>query len=186
MSQVDCQEFIELAKAAGKFYTWDIEATGLHCDYNSILCVSIKPFGADPITLSVKQPGNDQKLVREVRDVLNEAAIWATFYGKMFDVKMVNGRLMKWGLPPLDRKHHIDLYFQMKDKVNTSRKSLAHIARWLQIPEKKMDMDPDEWNLILYKTKIHMPVLNTRCESDVTSLEQATMRVQHVFRDVTR
>ena len=64
--QLDTQEFLTLAEQANKLCFWDIEATGLRGDYNSVLVCSIKPFKSKPITFVVKQPGNDQKLVREL------------------------------------------------------------------------------------------------------------------------
>lgn len=183
--QIDTQAFIELCKETGKLYTWDIEATGLNCDYNSIVVVSVKPYGQVPRTFVVNQPGDDKALVAEVRDFLATGAMWATFYGKMFDVKMMEGRLLKWGLPAMPKKHHLDLFFQLVGKVNTSRKSQAHLARWLELPEKKMDIEPDIWNRIFYDPAA-MALLVERCESDVTTLEQGVIRCQHLCGELTR
>lgn len=185
--QLDVQEFLKLAKAAGRLYTWDIEATGLHADYNSILCISIKPYGEMPTTFRIKQPGNDKKVCRMAREMLADAAGWVTYYGKGFDVPMLEGRLLKWGLPSLVKKPHADMFFQLVHKVKTSRKSQAHLAEWLGLPEKKMTVSPDEWNQVLYHThKVMTQTMVPRCESDVTSLEGLLDRTGHLIKNMTK
>ncbi len=185
--QVEALDFLELALQANKVFFFDLEATGLRCDYNSVLCVSIKPNGKPVTTFSIEQPGNDQKVIRQAREMLAEAAIWVTFYGKGYDVPMLEGRLLKWGLSNLVKKHHIDLYFHLRGKINPARKSLAHIGRWLGLPEKKMDVEPDEWNNVLYKTKHTMKhVLIPRCESDATMLEAGLAKTKHLLVNITR
>ncbi len=149
--------------------------------------MSIKPNGKPPTTFAIEQPGNDQRVVREARDYLAEAAMWVTFYGKGFDVKMLEGKLLKWGRDPLIKKPHLDIYFHLLHKVNTSRKSLAHVTEWLNIPEKKMHVNPNEWNSVLYDTKKVMKnVMIPRCESDVCSLEGVFERTKHLVINVTR
>jgi uncharacterized protein YprB with RNaseH-like and TPR domain len=185
--QLDCQEFLNLVEETNRLFFFDIETTGLNCDYNSVLCVSIKPFGKAPITFSVEQPGNDKRVVREASEFLSEASAWVTFYGKGFDVPMLEGRLLKWGLPSLDKKPHMDVYFTVKHKVNPSRKSMAHICRWLHLPEKKMDVNPDEWNNILNDCAgVMRRIMKPRCESDCTALEGVYKHVRHLAKDITR
>jgi len=185
--QLDCQDFLDLVEETNRLCTFDIESTGLNCDYNSILCVSIKPYGKDPYTFTIEQPGNDKKVVREASEALAEYSAWATFYGKGFDVPMLQGRLLKWGLPALDKKPHMDVYFVVRHQVNPSRRSMAHITEWLNIPEKKMHVNPDEWNNILHDTAGTMRrVMKPRCESDCTALEGVYKRVRHLARDITR
>lgn len=183
--QCETKLFLDMAEKAGRLFVWDIESTGLNCDYNSVLVVSVLPFGGKPVTFKVAQPGNDKKVVREAAEYLGTAAAWVTFYGKGFDVPMMNGRLLKWGLPPLPKIHHADVFFQLVGKINTSRKSQAHIARWLGLPEKKMDVAPGEWNSVLHDPAA-MRVLVKRCESDVECLTQAYVRTRHIFGELTR
>ena len=189
---IEAKDYLELCKATGKLFTWDIEATGLKCDYNSVLCVTIKPYGQEHETYRVKQPGNDEKLVREVIGRLNEAKMWLTFYGKGFDVPMVRGRSIKWrgkaiSSPVLVKQPHIDLFFQIVGKVNTARKSLAHICRWLNLPDKKMDVGPDEWNRILYETEDVMTnIMIPRNVSDVLALETALEPFEDYIINITR
>ena len=190
--QIEAKDYLELCKATGSLFTWDIESTGLHCDYNSVLCVSIKPYGKEIETYRVKKPGNDEKLIREVIGRLNEAKMWMTYYGKGFDVPFVRGRSVKWRMkaqssPILEKKPHIDLFFQIVGKVRTSRKSLAHICEWLGLPEKKMTVGADEWNRILYEVDVVMnEIMIPRNQSDVIALENALAPFEDYIINVTR
>ena len=83
--QIDTQRFLDYVEQTGKLCFYDIEATGLRGDYNSVLCVSIKPWGGDVTTFTIKQPGNDQKVVRQAAELLAEYDCWAGYYSKGFD-----------------------------------------------------------------------------------------------------
>src|ERR1700752_2285288 len=110
--KIEVQDFLDLVeKDPYGIVFWDLETTGLKGDYNSIICGSMKPFGKKAFTYTIKQVGNDAKLARELGDELNKYRCWVTFYGKGFDVLMLNTRRLKWGLQPMESKHHIDMYF---------------------------------------------------------------------------
>ena len=184
--QVDTQDYLRLLEETNRLAFVDIEATGLRGDYNSVLCVSVKPFGLPVTTFTVAQPGNDKKLVREARDFMGEFDCWATYYGKGFDRPMLNTRLLKWGLAPLPAKHHLDLYYLAKYHLLTARRSQGHLLSWLGTDDQKMTVGADMWNEILYNTEDAMKTMVERCESDVIGLEQFYMKVRHLARDIKR
>ncbi len=70
--QIEAQDYIRLVESANTLCFFDIEATGLRGDYNSVLVASIKPYNSDPYSIVVKQPGNDQGVVREVKSELEK------------------------------------------------------------------------------------------------------------------
>jgi len=126
-------------------------------------------------------------VVRQVRDFLADAAVWVTFYGKGFDVPMLEGRLLKWGQNHLFKRPHIDLFYHLVRKINMSRKSLIQVAKHIGVSEKKMDVDPDEWNRVLYDTKRTMKnIMVPRCEGDATMLEPALNKTKHLLLNITR
>lgn len=184
--QIDTQRFLDYVEQTGKLCFWDIEATGLRGDYNSVLCVSIKPWGGDVTTFTIKQPGNDQKVVRQAAELLAEYDCWAGYYSKGFDKPMLNTRLLKWGAKPLVPRHHIDLYYQCKSHLLTARRSQGHLLSWLGTPEQKMTVGADTWNDVLYNTKEAMETMVERCESDVIGLEGLYNKVRHVIKDIKR
>ena len=182
--QIDSQLVLPAFEKAGGIAFFDLEATGLHGDYNSILIASLKPYGKKPISFVVSQPGHDQKVVREFRDALSQFPIWCSFYGKGFDIPMLQARLLHHALDPLPKHHHIDLYFQMKYKVKTSRHSQAHLLEWLGTKQRKMTLAPTVWNL--EDPVEDLKTLRLRCESDCSGLEALYDKVKHLIIDITR
>lgn len=184
--QVDTQEFIPLAEKAGHVLAWDIETSGKNPDYNAVLVVSMKPYGQKPITIKTRRAGDDRSVVRDVSAVLNNYKVWVTFYGRGFDVPFLRGRLLKHGLPDLHKQLHADMYWHLRAHVNPSRKSLAHYARWLGLPEQKFSVDPELWNRVNANPAAHLPLLIRRCESDCEVLEQVWDRGKHLIVHLTK
>lgn len=184
--QVDTQRYLDFIESLHTLAFVDIEATGLRGDYNSVLVVSVKPYDQTPYSFYVKQPGNDQKVVREVREYLEEFDCIATYYGKGFDIPMLNTRLLKWGINRISPIHHIDMYYSLKSNLLTSRRSQGHLLSWLQAPEQKMSVSADVWNDIIVNPKKHLPTMIERCESDVCGLEELYKKTRHLIRDIKR
>lgn len=181
--KIDPQKYLDLVEAAGDLVFWDIESTGFKGDYNSVLCVSMKPYGKDPYSFNIKAVGNDQKVVREVRDELEKYHCWCTFYGKGFDVPMLNTRLLKWGGEPVQSRHHIDMYFMLKSNTNLSSRSMAAAAGFLRTPEQKMSVPAYVWSEVGFNMK-HMDTLVERCESDCVVLEDVYKKSRHLIKDI--
>ena len=184
--QVSAQDFLRLIEPAGTLAFVDIESSGFRGDYNSILCVSVKPHGREPVTFSAKQAGNDQQIVRLAKEALEAADCWVTYYGKGFDIPMLNTRLLKWGMRPIDKRPHIDMYYQLKSKLLTSRRSQAHMLDWLETPVRKMSVSADAWVAIIRDIKKEMPQMIERCESDVAGLEALYDQTKHLIEDIKR
>ncbi len=184
--QIDAQDYLRLVETANKICFFDIEATGLRGDYNSVLVTSIKSFHGEPFSLSISQPGNDRRVVREASEYLSQFDCWVSYYGKGFDVPMLNTRLLKWGLRPIPQRHHLDLYFLCKAHLLTARKSQGHLLSWLEAPEQKMTVGADVWNQVLTNPKEAMKTMIARCESDTIGLQELYKQVRHLARDIKR
>lgn len=184
--KLDEADFLRLVERAGTLAFVDIEATGLRADYNSTLIVSIKPYDKDPTSYIVGQPGNDQKVIREAKEHLETLDCWCTFYGKGYDIPFLNTRLLRWGQAPINKRPHIDLYYTLKANTLTSRRSQAHMLRFLETPQEKMDMSPESWNKIIADFHKEMKLMKARCESDVEGLEALYKRTKHLIRDIKR
>lgn len=185
--KIEPAEYLDLAEATGQLVFLDIEATGLRGDYNSVLCVSLKPYGEKAKTFSVKAVGNDVKVVRDVKKELeaNYSCI-VTYYGSGFDWPMLQTRLLKWGQTPMAPIFHIDMYYKLKSKLLTARKSQGHLLSWLGTPEQKMSVGASTWSEMGYKLKTHLPIMIDRCESDVAGLEDLYRRTRHLIGDIKR
>ena len=184
--QVDAQDYLRLVEKANTICFFDIEATGLRGDYNSVLVTSIKPFHGKPTSFRITQAGNDKAVVRQAKELLESYDIWVTYYGKGFDIPFIQARLLRHGLPALNKQPHADMYFALRKKLILSRGSMAHIASWLKLPEQKMSVSASVWSEVIASPKVHMPMLVERCESDCAVLEKLWKRTKHLIRDIKR
>lgn len=183
--QLEAQDFLRLVEGNKSLVFVDIESTGLKGDYSSTLVVSVKPYHGKPVSFVVKQPGNDQKLVREAKEMLEKADCWVTYYGKMFDVPFLNTRLLKWGFDPIEKRPHIDMYFVLKSNIVTGRRSQSHLLLWLGTKEQKMGVSADVWAQISSEPH-NLETMRKRCESDVAGLEGLYDKTKHLIREITR
>lgn len=183
--QLDAQTFLRLCEQTHQLAFVDIEATGLNGDYNSVLVVAIKPYRMRPLVMAVDKPGQDKALIQRAAEHLASYDCWVSYYGKGFDVPMLQSRLLFHGLPKLEKRHHVDLYYHLNAHVNTSRRSQAHRLEWLQVPEKKMTLAPGVWNDVLHSAD-GLEKLKRRCASDVRGLEGLYKRTRHLIGEVTR
>lgn len=184
--QIEAATFLRLCEQAKTIGFVDIEASGLRGDYNSVLVVSVKPYGEKPKTFTVVQPGNDQRVVRQAKEALEALDCWVTYYGKGFDIPMLNTRLLRWGQRPIEKRPHIDMYYTLKSNLLTARRSQAHLLSWLGTPEQKMGVSAEAWNEVLADPRKCIPTMVERCESDVAGLEGLYRRTSHLIVDVKR
>lgn len=180
--QLNVQDYLDLVEDTGKLVCFDIESTGLGGDYNSVLVVSIKPYNQKPITFSVKQAGYDIKVVREAKEELEKYLCWVSYYGKGFDIKMLNTRLTRWGINPVAPRHHLDLYFALKEKLLTKRKSQGHLLGFFECDRQKMSVSAEEWNKVVAGGSLKTMI--ERCESDTEGLESLYKKTRHLIKDL--
>ena len=183
--QLDVQDFLRLAEQTGSIVFWDTESTGLDGSYNSMLVESIKPYNEPPLTFQVEQLGNDRKVLREAKEVLEGALAWVTYYGRLHDVPLMNTRLLKWGLEPLKPHLHLDMYWQVR-KLKTGRRSQAHVLEFLNTSEQKMSLSPSVWSEMGMDFEKNIKTLVKRCESDTAGLEALYKRLKGLVQDLKK
>lgn len=183
--QIDAQVFLPIAEKAKSIAFVDIEAANLNADFGTIVTVSVKPIGEDPVTFTAR-PGRDKALLKQIVPEMAKYPLWVTFYGKLFDIPMINSRLLVNGLPPLPKHHHVDLYWTVKSKTHLSRRNQGHILSWLGTPESKMGVSPNVWAELASDYDKNMKILKERCESDVIGLEAMYQKVKHLIGEITR
>jgi uncharacterized protein YprB with RNaseH-like and TPR domain len=124
--------FLDLVEKDGSLFVWDTESQGREGDYGRMYTVSIKPFGKEPESYIIGENMQDKGMVKEAADRLAQAKCWITFYGKGHDVPLMNTRLIRWGYDPLPKIHHVDMFYQLVNKLKTGRKSQAHLLEFLE------------------------------------------------------
>lgn len=183
--QIDTQRFLRLVESANTLGFIDIEASGLRGDYNTMLCASIKQFQTEPTTHSVSKVGKDRATLIKTKASLEGLDCWVTYYGRGFDIKMLNTRLLIHKIDPIEKRPHIDMYYQLKAKTIMSRRSQGHYCSWLQLDEQKMSVSADDWAQAAAEWKRIKPTMVARCESDVNGLQGLYERTKHLITDIT-
>jgi uncharacterized protein YprB with RNaseH-like and TPR domain len=184
--KIETQDFFDLVEATGRLAIFDIEASGLKSDYNSILVASVKPFHRKPVTFSVDRPGDDRTVIKNLRDELEKYLVIVGYYSKGFDIPMLRGRLLQNNMTDIKPLLHLDMYFGLKAHVNPARRSQAHISEWLDLEHKKLTLSPQVWNDVLARPARELPKLVKRCEADVVELEDIYSRCRHLIREVKK
>lgn len=180
------QEYLTWMEDLKKIAFFDIEASGLNGDYNSVLCVSVKPYGRRPFTYTVDTPGDDHDVVEAAVESLSQYSCIVGYYSSGFDVPMLRTRMLSHGMGDFPPIYHIDLYFKLRSKLKMARKSQAQVLAFLRTPEQKMGVAPEMWNRVLSDPRKHMPTMVARCESDVKGLEAAYRKTRHLIKDIKR
>ena len=165
-----------------KIVLFDIESTNLKADFGYCLCFGYKELGAKRThVLSItdfrqhkSDPTNDAPLMRRVHDVLtNHADIIVTYYGKGFDRKFLNTRMIMAGLPPLPplNHEHVDLYYTAKSNLALHSNRLASVAAALGCPFEKTPLDGPTWTRAMAGDPKSIKYVVEHCRRDVDVLE---------------
>jgi uncharacterized protein YprB with RNaseH-like and TPR domain len=90
---------------------------------------------------------NDRDIVKSIRDALVTYDIWVTWNGVLFDVPVLNGRLIYHGFEPLPATMHIDaMYKASGGSVRIGRRSLESVSRYYEVENKKTPLSVREWD----------------------------------------
>jgi len=192
MPQIEAQKYLNFVEKSNSLFIFDTESQGMEGDYGRVYAVSIKPFNKPVSTLLIGKNACDKGIVIEAKRILEQADMWCSFYGKGHDIPLLNTRLIRWGQPPIEPRPHIDMYFQLKYKLKTGRKSQAHLLEFLQDtmitlginPEHKMSVSPNVWSDLWSEYAKNIKILEERCASDVVGLEALYRTCRHLIRDI--
>lgn len=169
-----------------KILAWDIEATSLTANWGTVLCVGIKEVGKKKVDLlSVADfpaydtdTTNDKALVRAVRDKLADADAWITWYGKGYDVPMLNTRLLYHRLAPLPPIPHIDCWGTARHHLKLTSNRLASVQGFFGLKTAKSPVEGTTWVKAIAGNRSALRYIEEHCRKDVAVLEEAYERIK--------
>jgi uncharacterized protein YprB with RNaseH-like and TPR domain len=163
----------------GKILGFDIEATHLKASFGHIICCSFVNLldPDDPVVtfrideLKGKRISDDSRVVKKIKEKLEDTWIWAGWYSKHYDVPFINGRLALHGFLPVEKRMHLDLLYYSKGQFMRLHSSkLDSVAKTFQLKNQKTDILPDEWLRAGEGDKAAIDYVVEHCEADVKVL----------------
>lgn len=146
---------------------WDLETT--FSTQPIVLYGAIADqFGRVRTFAKGKDITDDRVLVQSIRDALSEYDIWVTWNGKLFDVPVLNGRLIFHGLEPLPPTMHIDLMYKATGgSVRIGRRSLQSVSEYFDVPNRKTPLSVRIWDKAMAGDEAAYSLIAEHCDADV-------------------
>lgn len=172
---------------------FDIEATSLNASFGHVLAFGYKylgsPAGARVLSIqdfpARKSEEPDARLLRRVHKIIqDEADILVTYYGKEYDRKFLNTRMLLSGLPPLPplSSEHVDLYFTARGNLKLHSNRLQAVSETLGCPWSKSPVRADVWRKAMRGDKAALAYVIEHCRLDVNILEWAYLKLRPFVR----
>lgn len=175
---------------AAKILCWDVESTHLRGDFATLLCIGYKWLGEKKThVLNVmdypgwdKDKTNDKGLVKAFLEVYNSADVTVTYYGKGFDLKMINAKALEHGLPYPAPIPMVDLYYVVRGNLSLSRKSLENVGIFAGLTTKKTPVTAVAWKKAATGHKPSINYVVAHCKADVLLLEEAYLKLRPLMK----
>lgn len=175
-----------------KIIGWDIESSALVANFGTIICIGWQVFGRPTVRVpsvmdfngfckscnQIHDPTNDKKLLEHIYPILAGADAWVTWFGKGFDEKFVNTRLLYHHMHPLPHVPHIDGWKTAKGKLKLNSNRLMTVQSFLELPDSKSALSGPHWVKAKAGDKAATRYIIHHCRQDVKVLEQAYMRLR--------
>jgi uncharacterized protein YprB with RNaseH-like and TPR domain len=174
-----------------KILIFDIESSGLKGDFANCFCFGYMYHGEKKAhvlsVFDITAPcpcchridtSRDDRLMRRVHKVMSEADMWVTWYGKGFDWKFLNTRILDAGLPLLPDTPHVDLYYTAKHKLALTSNRLANVQEFLRLPTEKTQLTKRIWRKAQTGHVGSLRYIIDHCEKDVLVLDQAYAKLR--------
>lgn len=130
---------------------------------------------------------DDKALVRSYRDALAEYDIWVTWNGKLFDVPVLNGRLMYHGLEPLPKKMHIDaMYAASGGSARIGRRSLQSVSEYFGVANRKTPLNVRTWDAAMSGNADAYALIKEHCDADVLVTRDVFNVLKPQFQTIQR
>ena len=114
---------------------------------------------------------NDQRIVKSLYDLINQADIIVAYNGRNFDIPYMNQRFLVYGFPPYVPTHIVDPYETAKSVFRFSSNKMDNIATQLGL-QNKLSTDFNLWKGCMMGDKKCLNNMLTYNKQDVVVLEE--------------
>lgn len=141
-----------------------------------IIGAAWKWFGEKPIYTAYHE--NEYDRIVAIRKAVEEADIIVAHNNDKFDLKMLNARIAKHGLPPLPKKVTIDTLKVAKKEFRFTSNKLDYLARFFGLGTKLSTGGIELWLKVLAGDKKAIKHMEKYNKQDVVLLEQVYIKLR--------
>jgi len=169
---------------------FDIEST--YSSWRRMLCGSIVDQHGNLETYTLDtHPGkdwlDDSVLVNAYARRLEEFDVLYSWNGKLFDVPVLNSRLLKYGYKPVEAQMHVDLMYKATGSaLAIGRKSLENVSKYFAVNNKKTPLDVRIWEAADHGDKEAYNLIIEHCEADVRVLRDVFGKLKQLVHVMHR
>jgi len=128
---------------------------------------------------------DDRPLAIAIRDELEKYPLIVTWYGKMFDVPVLNGRLSFWGERLYQPKLHVDLYFYSGGQfVKIGGRSLDSVSEFYNSPNRKTKLSTQIWDRADHGDKAAYDLIREHNIADVLVLRDVWPHLSRLIANI--
>ena len=124
--------------------------------------------------------------MRRVWDRMAQAGMWVSWYGKGFDWKFLQTRMLDAGLPPLPDVPHVDLYFTARSNLALTSNRLANVQEFLMLQTQKTQLTKRVWRRAQAGHVDAIEYIVDHCLKDVEVLGQTYDKLRPYVRQHPR
>jgi DNA-directed RNA polymerase subunit RPC12/RpoP len=170
----DLKEVMKVIPSLGDYPGLTLKAT-----INSVICFGYKIWGeketrclnAWDYPAWKKDVNDDKALCEDIHKIMSEADCFVSHNGKRFDLKFLQTRFIKHGLPPLPRTSHIDTCMEAKKNLLAFNNRLGTLAKFIKSEDKLENGGWELWSKVMNRDKKSMLLMEKYCKQDVIVLE---------------
>lgn len=168
-----------------KVLFYDTESTALTGDWGRILCASFAELEGDPYTFrkdvkpySGRTVIDDSRLVKAIRNEIENADIIVGWNSILHDIPLLNARLAASGERPIQTGErygimHIDLmYYAGGQSLKIGSRRLDNVSNFFGTEGAKTKLDGEIWQMAATGDKTAMDDIVEHCEIDTTVLRE--------------
>jgi len=168
--------FFDIETAPNLAYVWGKYEQDVIAFVNEfhLLSFAYKWLGSDKVYCeTIKgQGGDDRKLAKKLRDLLDQADVVVAHNGDAFDIKKARARFVFHGLKPPSQFATVDTLKVAKRYFNFNSNRLNDLGIYLKVGEKVKHTGFDLWLGCLKENKKSWKLLEKYNKQDVTLLER--------------
>lgn len=146
-----------------------------------IVCWSAKWLGGkllnDKLTPKEVKTGNDERIVKSLWELLNQADYVVAHNGDSFDMKKSKTRFLKYGLPIPDYHKTIDTLKVVKKHFKISSNKLDYVCKFIGLKGKIQTGGVDLWDKCEAGDAKALDKMSRYCDNDVRILEKLFLKL---------